>query len=375
MDDGLTRRAMVALAAGGPLVACAGVPRCAPAFEAVRTRAPDPFRHGVASGDARTDRVILWTRVTTGAAGDVDVDWEISALADFASLADSGRVRTGPQADWTAKVDAAGLAPGTRYFYRFRFAGAVSPTGRTQTLPEGARERLRLAAVSCAHFSLGYFNAYDHIARRDDFDAVIHLGDYLYGQAPGGNAGAPEEIADRAHRPAHKVQTLADYRARHAQYKEDPALQALHAAHPVYAIWDDHEIANDASATGAPGHEGDQASWQVRRAAALQAYHEWMPVRAPEGRPTDERYKAISFGDLATLCLLETRLSARDESIGFAGMAAQAGTEDGIAALRATFADPDRTKLGPAQLAHLARRSRPLAKAGSCSPIRPCWCR
>lgn len=177
MERGLTRRAMMALIGGAPVAGCAGLPRAA-AFEARRDGAPPlPFAHGVASGDARADRVMLWTRVA--AAGDVTVRWEISAAPDFSRLAGSGDVRTGAARDWTVKADAEGLAPGTTYFYRFFLGAAVSPVGRTRTLPEGQIDRLRLAAVSCAHLSHGWFNVYDHIARRSDIDAVIHLGDYL----------------------------------------------------------------------------------------------------------------------------------------------------------------------------------------------------
>lgn len=352
MTRGLTRRGLMALIGGAPVAACAGVPHGA-ALSSARPPAPPPFAHGVASGDAEARRVVIWTRLTLPeATGAAEAAWEISEDPAFTRLSASGRAATGPGCDWTVKVDANGLAPGTAYFYRFRCGDALSPTGRTKTLPEGKAERLRLAAVSCAHLAHGYFNAYDHIARRSDLDAVIHLGDYLYSQKAGGFAGAPDEIAGRVHRPAQEAATLADYRMRHAQYKEDPALQALHAAHPVYAIWDDHEFANDASRSGAPGHEGDAESWRARQAAALKAWHEWMPVREAEGDPA-RRYMTARFGDLATICFLETRASARDGSIGFDAMASQAADEHGIAALQAVFADVARQKLGPDQLARL----------------------
>ena len=53
---------------------------------------------------------------------------------------------------------AAGLEPGTTYFYRFRALGEDSPTGRTRTLPD-ATDQLRMAMVSCAKFNAGFFNA------------------------------------------------------------------------------------------------------------------------------------------------------------------------------------------------------------------------
>lgn len=351
MTRGLTRRGLMVLLGGAPVAACAGMPQSA-LLNSARPPTPPPFAHGVASGDAEARRVVIWTRVSQPQVA--AVDWEVSDDRTFSRLAASGRLITDANRDWTVKADAGGLRPGTAYFYRFRCGGAVSPVGRTKTLPEGKAERLRLAAVSCAHLAHGYFNVYDHIARRSDLDAVIHLGDYFYSQKAGGFAGAPDEIAGRVHRPAHEAATLTDYRARHAQYKEDPALQALHAAHPVYAIWDDHEFANDASRTGAPGHEGDAESWRTRQTAALKAWHEWMPVREAGGDPA-RRYMTARFGDLATICFLETRASARDASIGFGAMAAQAADADGIAALKAVFTDEPRQKLGPDQLALLGQ--------------------
>ena len=42
-----------------------------------------------------------------------------------------------------------------------------------------------------------------------------------------------------------RCRTLAEYRARHAQYRADPQLQAAHAHTPWIIIWDDHDIEND----------------------------------------------------------------------------------------------------------------------------------
>ena len=58
----------------------------------------------------------------------------------------------------------------------------------------------------------------------------------------------------RPHSPANEMIRLADHRRRHAQYKTDPDLQALHATVPWAVTWDDHESANDAWAGGAQNH-------------------------------------------------------------------------------------------------------------------------
>jgi len=141
------------------------------------------FRHGVASGDPLADRVMLWTRITPaagGASAPVQVRWRIGDDDRLTRVVAQGTVVARPERDFTVKVDAAGLRPGATYYYTFDAAGEQSPVGRTRTLPARGTSRLRLAVVSCADFEKGYFNAYRNIAARQDLDAVLFLGDYIY---------------------------------------------------------------------------------------------------------------------------------------------------------------------------------------------------
>ncbi len=133
------------------------------------------------------------------------------------------------------------LRPGQTYYYRFSLYGDASPVGRTRTLPEGEVASASLAVVSCSNFPYGYFHAYREIANRDDLDAVVHLGDYIYEYGAGEYGTEYAEALGRVPEPAHELISLDDYRLRHAQYKADPDAQAMHAAHPFIAIWDDHE--------------------------------------------------------------------------------------------------------------------------------------
>ena len=73
------------------------------------------FRHGVASGDPLTDRVILWTRVTSVRAAP-GVRWEVARDAAFTRPVASGLTQTGASRDFTVKVDAGPLAPGHKLF-------------------------------------------------------------------------------------------------------------------------------------------------------------------------------------------------------------------------------------------------------------------
>src|SRR6187549_3678488 len=79
------------------------------------------FRHGVASGDPLTDRVILWTRVTPAAGASAQtVSWELARDERFTRVIARGELQTGPARDFTVKVDPTGLEPGTVYYYRFQ---------------------------------------------------------------------------------------------------------------------------------------------------------------------------------------------------------------------------------------------------------------
>nr|WSX52340.1 alkaline phosphatase D family protein [Streptomyces sp. NBC_00974] len=329
--------AAAATAALAPMTALtAGTARAA---TAAATAAP-AFLHGVASGDPLPDGILLWTRVTpadgavpgSGLGPATAVDWEIAEDKAFSRIVARGSVTASAASDHTVKADVRGLRPQTAYWYRFTAGGAASPVGRTRTAPaaETTTAGVRFGVVSCANWESGYFSAYRHLAARSDLDAVLHLGDYIYEYKTGGFPEAKYVV--RQHEPAHEILTLADYRTRHGKYKTDPDLQALHHAHPVIAIWDDHEIANDAWSGGAENHDpATEGEFAARAAAARRAYFEWMPVRtSTEGTV----YRRLRFGTLADLHLLDLRtFRSQQAAIG-------SGAVD----------DPERTLTGRAQL-------------------------
>jgi alkaline phosphatase D len=295
-----------------------------------------PFVHGVASGDPLDDRFVLWTRVTgdAGAPKTIIVAWAVAKDPAFKKIVTTGATSTDESVDFTVKVDPTGLDPATTYYYRFRALGHDSPIGRARTAPRGNLARARFAVVSCSNYAYGYFNAYAALAQRADLDAVLHLGDYIYEYANGQYGdGAP---LDRTPAPNRELLSLADYRTRHAQYKTDPDLQEAHRQHAFIAVWDDHEVANDAWQNGAENHQPDEGAFQERKAAALQAYFEWMPIRAEKRDPRGRVYRAFNYGKLLDLIMLDTRNAGRDQQ-----------AQDPCDA--ATIADPTRQLLGEEQ--------------------------
>ncbi|GAA2727760.1 alkaline phosphatase D family protein [Streptomyces nogalater] len=331
------RRRTVVKAAAASAVLAGPLAAALPARAA--TGAP-AFLHGVASGDPLPDGVLLWTRVTpipeaipgSGIGPDTEVGWVVARDKALTDVVAKGSVTATAASDHTVKADVRGLAPATDYWFRFSAGGADSPVARTRTAPAADADvpSLRFGVVSCANWEAGYFAAYRHLAARGDLDAWLHLGDYIY-EYRSGEYGTRGKVV-RPHAPANEILTLADYRIRHAAYKTDPDLRALHLTAPVIAIWDDHEFADNAWPGGAVNHtEGAEGTWAARQAAAKQAYFEWMPVRPALAGTT---YRRLRFGKLADLSLLDLR-SFRSQ---------QASTASG------SVDDPDRTLTGRAQL-------------------------
>ncbi|WP_041546756.1 MULTISPECIES: alkaline phosphatase D family protein [unclassified Nocardioides] len=360
----LDRRTLLATGTAGAATLAVATGLDGPAGAAAPTGAADDprasgrvFRHGVASGDPLPDAVLIWTRVTPTAASRpgsghgprVEVRWEVARDADFRRVVRRGRFQTGPSRDHTVKVDVTGLEPATWYHYRFRYDDAVSPVGRARTAPasDASPDHLRFGVVSCANLQAGWFSAYRGLAARDDLHAVLHLGDYLYEYGPGEYGYGIDDEDIRSHQPAHEMLTLADYRQRHAQYKQDPDLQALHAKYPWVITWDDHEVTNDAYREGAENHNPDlgEGDFHRRRARAHRAYDEWMPVRMDGTaglRDGDRLFRRLQFGRLAEISMLDLR-TYRDEQVA-------RPLPEPLPVADAAVSDPDRTIVGRQQL-------------------------
>ena len=298
------------VSAGAVLSACGGV---ASTDDVVQ------FAYGVASGDPLSDRVILWTHAKyAGKTDNVALTYQVATdnLFTTTSVVASGFVIATASTNFTAKVDAIGLEAGKTYFYRFKAGSTASPVGKTRTLPASTATEVKFAVFSCANYPEGFFHVYG-LASQSDAQYAIHLGDYLYEYPNGTYPTAP--TAFRIHEPSTEIYSLADYRTRHAQYKTDPDLKVLHASMPMIAVWDDHEVANDTYKDGAENHDATkEGSFSARKAAALQAYHEWMPVRT--GSDQNIIYRSFDFGSVLSLHMLDTRLIGRDKQVEFADL-------------------------------------------------------
>lgn len=308
------------------------------------------FTHAVASGEPGPDSMLLWTRYVPAGSGDVvRLDVQVASDRDFAKVVAGGSVRTGAYRDWTAKITVDGLQPGRGYWYRFVAPdGSFSPVGRTKTLPVGPVGRFGLGVFSCSNLPMGWFNAYGHAAARPDLDLWMHVGDYIYEYGPASYHNEPVAGRDPL-LPDHEILAIADYRLRYACYRADPDLQLLHQVAPMIAFWDDHESSNDSWEGGAQNHQiAAEGDWNVRRAAAMQVYREWMPV-------SDEPWRSYDIGTLATLYRTESRLLARTRQADIGAVYHAADPDAALKAFRdGAWQDPSATMLGSTQESWLA---------------------
>jgi alkaline phosphatase D len=284
-----------------------------------------PFSLGVTAGDPAPDGFVIWTRLAPMPAErhggmppvPVPVTWDVSSDAQFKTIVATGQAVARPELGHSVHVEVGGLQPGRPYWYRFTVAGEQSPSGRARTLPplSSSPKALRFGVCGCQNYEDGLYTAYRHLAG-EDLAFVYHYGDFIYETVRQGTVTTPwgtQVPLVRNHAGA-ECFDLADYRLRYTQYLSDPDLQAARAAQTWLQTFDDHEVANNwagnIDAKGAPPE-----AFALRRQAALQAWYEFMPVRAAliprEG--WIHAWRGVRYGDLTSIDLLDTRSWRSDQ--------------------------------------------------------------
>jgi len=319
-----------------------------------RSRISDnAFTLGVASGSPARGGFVLWTRLAPtplspdgGMAKEtVPVTWEVAADEHMRNVRASGVSYATPDWAHSVHVEVAGLEPDRPYWYRFTAMGQQSPIGRTRTAPaaDSKRDSLKVAVASCQNYEHGFYAAYRHMAA-DAPDLIVHVGDYIYEGGNGGDAVRPHGASE--------AYTLEDYRIRHALYRLDPDLQVAHAAAPWLCTWDDHEVDND-YAGDISEQDDDPALFSLRRAVAMKAYYEHLPVprsAVPFGSAM-RLYQQRNFGPLASFYMLDGRQFRSAHACGGPGRRGARRVEN-----CAEVTDESRTMLGSRQEAWLAQR-------------------
>ncbi|HVX61214.1 MAG TPA: alkaline phosphatase D family protein [Pirellulales bacterium] len=277
-----------------------------------------PFSLGVAAGDPAPDGFVIWTRLAPkpleggGMPPEaVEVDWQVAEDEQMTKVVRSGKTVATPDWGHSVHVEVAGLRPDRWYFYQFRAGGEISPVGRSRTFPaaDALADRLRFAFASCQHYEYGHFTAYEHMCD-EELDFVVHLGDYIY-------EGKASEKKVRKHNSP-EIDSVEDYRNRHALYKSDAALQAAHQQFPWLVAWDDHEFDNNYANDVSEQPDVAPEEFLLRRARAYQVYYEHMPLRRtslPHG-PEMPIYRRVPFGRRAEFFVLDTRQYRTDQPCG-----------------------------------------------------------
>lgn len=343
----LIRRPLLALIVATPLFLAA----CVVALPVPPPPTASSLPNGVAAGDVNQSSAVLWARaIVTG-----PVTFAVKTDAG-AAVQEVTVTAWDPTLPVTVTVDA--LTPGTAYNYHVTAADGSRAGGRFRTphAPD-ARHGLRFGASGDWRGSLAPFVAGRNIADRE-LDFFIAMGDTVYADRP-----SPAV-------PLTQAVTLDDFRRKYAETLSASAglnvLADMRAATAFFATIDDHEVTNDFAGGARAESDGrfpetsgriNQTEIYANGLATFLAFH---PLRAErygtdtggdgrmDGAPKLYRYRL--FGLDAALFVLDAR-SFRDLPL----RRPDRNNSDEVAAFRADTFRPERTMLGPAQLADLQR--------------------
>ena len=314
----LSRRSLLIAFGGGLALSASGPSLAQPAFDV------NPFRLGVAAGDPLPNGFVIWTRLAPDplAYGSgmprapMAVSWEVASDRGFNSVVRSGEVVARPELGHSVHVEVSGLEPGRPYFYRFRAGDERSGVGTAKTAPVvgSSLARVRFGVAGCQAYESGFYTAHRKLAA-EDLDFVFLYGDYIYeGRGnPIYQGGSGPQDNTRVHLGG-EVYSLDDYRRRYAQYTMDADLQASRASAAWFCTFDDHEVDNN-WVTDLDQDGTDPDLFLLRRAAAMQAFYEFMPMRKaafPRGSAM-QLYRRAQYGDLLDVNFLDTRQYRTDQ--------------------------------------------------------------
>jgi len=260
------------------------------------------FPDGAVSGDVTDTTAIIWTRVTEPAS--VRIAFGPSAALGMVTAP----ARAEAETDFTVKIELSGLRPGTRYYYRPEAeAGGrrgVGLVGSFVTAPAAA-DLSDVTFAWGADTSERYqpFRIFEAMRLREP-EFFLFLGDTVYADIDG------------------YARTLEEYRAVYRRNRADEAFRRLLRATSVYAMWDDHEVANN--------FDRNHSRLPVGR----QAFFEYWPIRQDPADPS-RLYRSFRWGRHLEVLILDTRQYR-----------SPAGGRDG----------PDKTMLGAGQKAWLKQQ-------------------
>jgi alkaline phosphatase D len=309
------------------------------------------FPQSVASGDPRSDSVVLWTRaVDPDHVGDTTLTLEVSTDDTFGNLVlKQDGLKALAAHDNAIKVKVTNLSARSTYYYRFVYEHGgerfLSPVGRTKTAPApGADVPVKFVVGNCQDYTGRYYNTWQRLLQLDaDVDAIVFLGDYIYettGDPAFQSTNTLREVQFTEPDKAivqktgvfqyYAAQAVSNYRDLYKNLRTDPIIQKVHERYPFIVMWDDHEFSNDAWGSNATYTNGRKDERQdERKRNAEQAFFEFLPLDAnPAGAaagaidvntepkfPNTQIYRDFEFGKHMKLIVSDYRTYRPDHLI------------------------------------------------------------
>jgi alkaline phosphatase D len=274
------------------------------------TKAHGRFREGLISGDPTPTGITLWTRLAD-VAGPVKVELEVARDKSFRHVVARQKITTNATLSHAVKARVGKLKPHEQYYYRFSARGAETAVGRFRTaLPADSKQPVKFAFFSCQDYTHGFYNAHELLAE-GDYDFVVCLGDYIYGEtyhAKSTGTSVREERIGRAN-PGNpdivrEAVTYQDYLDKYALYRSDPALRKVHQRFPMIMVWDDHEVQDNYAGKEADGGLSPGKGYTAqRKAAAYKAFYASMPRFVTNQRV----YRTLRFGRTLDMIVMDQR--------------------------------------------------------------------
>jgi alkaline phosphatase D len=304
------------------------------------------FPQGLASGDPRPDRVILWTRIEAVAAGkkdteSIEVEYVIAKDEGLKEIVARGTATAAADEDHTLRLVPTGLEPGRFYYYRFEHAGTTTRVARTKTAPApDADVPVKFAFCACQDYIGRYWHSWKALLdEKADLDFILYLGDYIYETvndarfqttSPDRAIKLPDgtDTSDKQDGSRISALTLADYRTVYKTYRKEALLKEVHRLYPFVLTWDDHEFADDCWADHSTsfneldpktkGYTSEQNT--ARRQVANRAFFEYQPMEITYDKtatfPNDIKiYRTLTYGKHVEIFMTDQRMYRADHLI------------------------------------------------------------
>jgi len=291
-------------ALGGAGVAIPGLltgSSCVPVV--IRSNPGTGLSLGYVCGDVTATSALIWLR----AEADSEVKLQFSADAGFAEFSSTEAVAVDAIADLTAQIPLDNLQPSTRYYYRGA-VGGKSPGGIGSFLTAPRPDENAKVSFCFSGDTRENYQPFSvmHAVQAQRPDFFLHLGDTIYADR-GGSARRVEEFWQK-------------YRAN----RNDPFQRNCFATTSVYALWDDHEVADNYL----PGHP--------LASIGQKAFLDYWPIRRSAAEPR-RIYRSVRWGGAVELFLLDTRQYRDPKSATMLGQAQREWLLDGLARSTAAF--------------------------------------